>query len=210
MEIETGDILLLLDMQNDFGPGGALPISGAENIAMVASLVAEFFDHVIVTQLWYPPGHEAFVSAHPGKKPFETEVLSYGPQILWPAHCVQGTPGAYLRHDLRVPQAELILRRGLDHRIAASSAFVENDRATKTGLAGFLREKDVKRLFLAGLPFDFTVRFTAEDGRREGFDVFVIEDACCALDIKGSAAEAKQSLTKHGVACVTSADILES
>jgi nicotinamidase/pyrazinamidase len=193
IEIRDDDVLVVVDVQNDFCPGGALAVPGGDEVAAAASLMAEQFDHVVLTQDWHPPRHNSFASSHPGKRPFETTELDYGTQTLWPDHCVQGTPGAYFRQDLRIPHAELILRKGFRREVDSYSAFYENDHATKTGLAGYLRDRGFRRVFLAGLAFDYCVRFSAEDARREGFDVIVIEDACRAIDLAGSVAATHKS-----------------
>ena len=165
------DVLIVVDVQNDFCPGGALAVPhGDEVIAVVNSLAARF-RNVVLTQDWHPRGHSSFASSHPGKKPFETVAASYGPQVLWPDHCVQGTPGAEFHPALHVPHAALVLRKGFHRAIDSYSAFYENDRKTPTGLVGYLRERGLTRLFFAGLAFDFCVRYSAEDARREGFDV---------------------------------------
>jgi nicotinamidase/pyrazinamidase len=162
------------------------------------------FAHVVLTQDWHPPGHLSFASAHPGRKPYDAITVSYGPQILWPDHCVQGTAGAEFRKDLRIPRAELVLRKGYHRDIDSYSAFFENDRSTHTGLSGYLRERRFTRVFIAGLAFDFCVRYSAEDARREGFEVVVIEDACRGIDIDGSVAATRQVLAGIGAACITS------
>src|SRR5207237_6769677 len=140
---------------------------------------------VVLTQDWHPHGHRSFASSNPGKKPFETIEVSYGAQILWPDHCVQGTPGAEFRRELRVPHAELVLRKGYHRDIDSYSAFYENDRRTRTGLAGYLRERGLARVFVAGLAFDFCVRFSCEDARREGFQALIVAARCRGLDIGG-------------------------
>jgi len=165
--------------------------------------LARCFKHVVLTQDWHPPGHLSFASSHPGKRPFETIEVTYGPQVLWPDHCVQGTPGAQFRDDLHIPHAELVLRKGYRPTIDSYSAFYENDRRTPTGLAGYLRERALTRVFLAGLAFDFCVRFSAEDARREGFAVVVVEDACRGIDVDGSIAATRQSFDAHGISPIT-------
>jgi nicotinamidase/pyrazinamidase len=161
----------------------------------------------VLTQDWHPRGHQSFASAHPGRKPFETVTLPYEPQVLWPDHCVQGTRGAEFHAGLQIPQAELVLRKGTDRAIDSYSAFFENDRTTPTGLAGYLRERGLARLFVAGLAFDFCVRYSAEDAHRAGFGVVVIADACRAIDVDGSAAGARQSLADLGIP-LTGADAI--
>jgi nicotinamidase/pyrazinamidase len=207
VRIEAEDVLIVVDPQNDFCPGGALAVPGGNEIVAAVNGLARRFEHVILTQDWHPPDHRSFASAHPGRRPYDTIDLDYGPQVLWPDHCVQDTPGAALRADLEVPRAELILRKGFHRRIDSYSAFFENDRRTSTGLAGYLRERGFSRVFLAGLAFDFCVLWSAEDARRLGFEAVVIEDACRSIDLGGSAAEAVRRLDAAGAARVASADI---
>ncbi len=208
LTIHERDILLVVDIQNDFCPGGSLAVPRGDEVIPPINAVAAQFPHVVLTQDWHPRGHLSFASSHPGRKPFQTIEVSYGAQVLWPDHCVQGTAGAALRDDLRIPHAELVLRKGYHREIDSYSAFYENDRRTATGLAGYLRERGFSRVFLAGLAFDFCVRYSAEDARREGFEVVVIEDACRSIDVDGSAAATRQLLRELGVRCV-SADTLK-
>jgi nicotinamidase/pyrazinamidase len=153
----------------------------------------------VLTQDWHCPGHTSFASSHPGRRPFETINLSYGPQVLWPDHCVQGTYGAEFHQGLQIAHAELILRKGYNRTIDSYSAFFENDRKTHTGLAGYLRERRLTRVFLAGLAFDFCVRYSAEDAHREGFEVLVVEDCCRAINVEGSEAATRQQLRSLGI-----------
>lgn len=192
------DVLLAVDVQNDFCPGGRLAIPGGDETAPLINRLASRFRHVVLTQDWHPPGHASFASSHPGRQPYETIAMPYGEQVLWPDHCVQGTAGADFHPALHVPHAELILRKGYHPGIDSYSAFFENDRTTPTGLAGYLRERGLSRVFLAGLAFDFCVLWSAEDARRLGFAVVVIEDACRSLDIAGSAAAAWQRMEAAG------------
>jgi len=193
------DVLLAVDLQNDFCPGGALAIPrGDETIPTINGLIGRF-RHVLLTQDWHPAGHLSFASSHRDKKPFETIQASYGFQILWPDHCVQGSAGAAFHPDLAGAKAELILRKGVDPAIDSYSAFRENDRITRTGLAGYLHERGIRRLFIAGLALDFCVRYSAEDARSEEFEVFVVEDACRAIDTDGSLAAALASLHERGI-----------
>jgi len=173
----------------------------------VVNRLAEAFRNVLLTQDWHPRGHLSFASTHPGKEPFETIVAAYGPQVLWPDHCVQETPGAEFHKSLHVPHAALVLRKGMDRAIDSYSAFYENDRKTPTGLAGYLRQRGLSRIYLAGLAFDFCVRYSAEDARRDGFDVFVIEDACRGIDVDNSVAATRLSLAKLDVACIAAREI---
>lgn len=195
-------VLVVVDVQNDFCPGGALAVPRGDEIIDIVNSLAARFRNVVLTQDWHPRGHSSFASAHPGKQPFETVIAFYGPQVLWPDHCVQGTPGAEFHPALRAPHAALVLRKGLDRAIDSYSAFYENDRRTPTGLAGYLRERGLTRLFFVGLAFDFCVRYSAEDARREGFAAFVIEDACRGIDLDGSVAATRASLSALGVPCI--------
>jgi len=201
------DVLLVVDLQNDFCPGGALAVPRGDEVVPVINRVAATFHHVVLTQDWHPRGHLSFASTHAGKKPYETIEAFYGPQELWPDHCVQGTPGAQFRDDLQVPHAELVLRKGYHRDVDSYSAFYENDRTTHTGLAGYLRERGFTRVFLAGLAFDFCVRYSAEDAKRAGFDVIVVDDACRGIDIRGSIAATDQLLARLGIQRVTAGSI---
>jgi nicotinamidase/pyrazinamidase len=201
--IDGTDVLIVVDVQNDFCPGGALAVPRGDEIVPVVNRLAARFRNVVLTQDWHPAGHFSFASTHPGKKPFETIAAPYGPQVLWPNHCVQGTPGAEFHRALQIPHAALVVRKGMDRTIDSYSTFYENDRTTPTGLIGYLRERGFSRVFLAGLAFDFCVRYSAEDARREGFTVFVVEDACRGIDVDGSVALTRASLTALGVACIS-------
>ncbi len=201
------DILLVVDIQNDFCPGGNLAVPRGDEVVPIVNRLAQDFAHVVLTQDWHPRGHLSFASSHPGSKPYQTIEVSYGTQVLWPDHCVQGTKGAAFRDDLNIPRAELVLRKGYHREIDSYSAFYENDRKTRTGLAGYLRERGFKRVFLAGLAFDFCVRYSAEDAHREGFEAIVIEDACRAIDIDGSAAATRAQFETLGIRCVTASEI---
>jgi nicotinamidase/pyrazinamidase len=197
------DVLIVVDVQNDFCPGGALAVPRADEIVPIVNRLAVRFRNVVLTQDWHPAGHFSFASTHPGKKPFETIAAPYGPQVLWPDHCVQGTPGAEFHRSLQIPHAALVVRKGMDRTIDSYSTFYENDRTTPTGLIGYLRERGFSRVFLAGLAFDFCVRYSAEDARREGFAVFVVEDACRGIDVDGSVALTRTSLAALGVTCIS-------
>lgn len=201
-KIETGqrDILLIVDIQNDFCPGGALDVPRGDEVVAAVNRLARRFEHVALTQDWHPPGHLSFASSHPGKKPYDTVTVSYGRQVLWPDHCVQGSHGAEFHARLAVPRAELVLRKGYHPTIDSYSAFRENDRTTKTGLAAYLRERGFQRVFIAGLALDFCVRYSAEDAHAEGFAVVVIEDACRAIDLGGSLGATWRSLNARGIA----------
>jgi nicotinamidase/pyrazinamidase len=199
------DALLVVDIQYDFCPGGSLAVQGGDEIVPLVNRIASGFPHVILTQDWHPPDHLSFASAHPGRKPFESVELPYGMQTLWPDHCVQGTHGAAFHAMLEVSRAELVLRKGFRREIDSYSAFFENDRRTPTGLAGYLRERSIRRVFLAGLALDFCVRWSAEDARRLGFDAIVIEDCCRAIDTAGSLVEAHAAFKHSGAVLISSA-----
>jgi nicotinamidase/pyrazinamidase len=173
---------MVVDVQNDFVPGGALAVPRGDEVVPVINRLGEAFEHVVLTQDWHPRGHVSFASSHPGRKPFETIVLPYGEQVLWPDHCVQGTRGAQLHPGLRLPHAELIVRKGHHREVDSYSAFLEADRATPTGLAGYLKERGLLRLHICGLARDYCVAWTAEDARAAGFEVTVIEEACRAIN----------------------------
>jgi nicotinamidase/pyrazinamidase len=204
----AGDILLLIDLQYDFMPGGALAVAEGDVIVPLVNHLALIFQHVAFTQDWHPRGHVSFASSHPGARPFTTIRLAYGEQTLWPDHCVQGSEGAKLHGDLAVEAASLILRKGANVDIDSYSAFVEADRATRTGLAGFLRDRGIDRVFLAGLATDYCVAFSALDARAAGFRAVVIEDACRAIDLGGSLAAAWRKMTDAGVETIDSARLL--
>jgi nicotinamidase/pyrazinamidase len=188
------DVLLVVDVQNDFCPGGALAVPGGDAIAPAVNRLAHDFAHVILTQDWHPPGHSSFASAHPGKRTFDTVAMPYGAQILWPDHCVQGTPGAVFHQGLDIPHAELIVRKGFHPAIDSYSAFQENDRKTPTGLAAYLRERGFGRVTLCGLATDFCVLYSALDARAAGFAATVVLDACRGLDVDGSLARALDAM----------------
>jgi nicotinamidase/pyrazinamidase len=200
--IGESDVLLVVDVQNDFCPGGGLAVPGGHEVVASVNHAARRFAHVVLTQDWHPPGHLSFASSHAGKQPFDSIEVAYGPQILWPDHCVQGTAGAQFRDDLSILHAELVLRKGFRPAIDSYSAFYENDRKTPTGLAGYLRERGLTRVFLVGLALDFCVRYSAEDAHREGFAVVVIEDACRGIDVNGSVAATRRDLAALGVTSV--------
>ena len=192
-------VLIVTDVQNDFCPGGALAVPGGDEVVPLINRVARQFAHVVLTQDWHSPGHLSFASSHAGKRPLEQMELPYGTQILWADHCVQGTNGAEFHPGLDVAHGELILRKGYHREIDSYSMFFENDRRTPTGLAGYLHERRLTRLFLVGLATDFCVAWSALDGRRLGFDVTVIEDGCRAIDVEGSLAAAWDQMRAAGV-----------
>ena len=185
-------------MQNDFIPGGALAVPQGDEVVPVINGVAGRFENVVLTQDWHPRGHASFASSH-GKKPFETIRLRYGEQVLWPDHCVQGTSGAAFHRDLALTHAQLVVRKGFHRDIDSYSGFMEADRKTSTGLAGYLKERGLKKLFVCGLATDFCVAWTALDARAAGFDVTIIEDACRAIDLEGSLARAWEDMQAAGV-----------
>lgn len=193
------DLLLIIDVQNDFCPGGALAVADGDATVPVINRLSQRFGHVAVTQDWHPSGHSSFATSHPGSSPFETIDMPYGPQTLWPDHCVQGTPGAALHPLLSTERAELVIRKGFRPEIDSYSAFFENDRRTPTGLAGYLRERGLKKIFLVGLATDYCVHYSAVDARRLGFDTIVIEAGCRAIDLNGSLAAAWTSMQEAGV-----------
>lgn len=197
------DVLVVVDVQNDFCPGGALAVPHGDAVAPVINSLAGQFRNVVLTQDWHPPGHLSFASTHPGRRPFETITAAYGPQVLWPDHCIQATPGAEFHKSLKIPHASLILRKGIHRTIDSYSAFYENDRKTPTGLVGYLRERGLTRIFLAGLAFDFCVRYSAEDAHRGGFTVFVVDDACRGIDVDGSVAATRRSLAALDISCIS-------
>ena len=193
------DILVIVDVQNDFCPGGALVVPEGDQIVPAVNRLAGEFGHVVLTQDWHPPGHASFASSHPPSQPFDTIDLPYGRQILWPDHCVQGTAGAAFHPGLDVPHAELVLRKGFRTEIDSYSAFFENDRRTPTGLGGYLKERGFERITVCGLATDFCVFYSAIDGRQAGFEVTVATSACRGIDVDGSLAAAMRAMTEAGV-----------
>jgi nicotinamidase/pyrazinamidase len=200
-------VLVVVDVQNDFCPGGALAIGGGDEIVPRVNHLIARFDHVVVTQDWHPAGHSSFASSHPGKSPFATIEVSYGPQTLWPDHCVQGTKGAEFHRDLAWSKAELIIRKGFHRAIDSYSTFFENDRKTPTGLAGYLRERGFSHVVLAGLATDYCVAYSALDAVEHGFTVTVAMDACRAIDLNGSLGEAEKQMKGVGVTLAASGDV---
>lgn len=198
MRKET-DILIVIDVQNDFCSGGALAVPGGGEVVPLINRLAHGFAHVVLTQDWHPAGHSSFASSHPGKAAFETVGMPYGPQTLWPDHCIQTSPGAEFHKGLDIPHAELVIRKGFRRAIDSYSAFFENDRKTPTGLGGYLRERGFSHVTCVGLAFDFCVRYSAEDARTLGFDTDVIEGACRAIDLGGSAEAARRSFAERGI-----------
>jgi nicotinamidase/pyrazinamidase len=207
MEITSHDVLLVIDVQNDFCPGGALAVADGDAVIEVIHRIAPKFEHIVLTQDWHPAGHSSFASAHAGKKPYEQVELSYGSQTLWPDHSVQGSKGAEFHPLLRLPQAELILRKGYRPLIDSYSAFFENDRSTPTGLAGYLEERELTRVFLVGLAYDYCVGYSALDARRLGLQAVVIRDACRAIDRDNSEAKMETEFDEAGVMLIESAEL---
>jgi nicotinamidase/pyrazinamidase len=196
------DVLLVVDVQSDFCPGGALAVPRGDEIVPAVNRLARNFAHVVLTQDWHPAGHSSFASAHPGKSPLDTVAMAYGAQILWPDHCVQGTPGAAFHPGLDIPHAELVVRKGFHKTIDSYSAFRENDRKTPTGLAAYLHERVFERVTLCGLATDFCVLYSALDARAAGFDATVELEACRGLDVDGSIARALDEMRKAGAALI--------
>jgi nicotinamidase/pyrazinamidase len=191
--------LIVVDVQNDFIPGGALAVPRGDEVVPVINRLAARFENVVLTQDWHPRRHASFASSHPGKKPFESLELPYGTQVLWPDHCVQGTSGAAFHPELNVTKAQLVIRKGHHRDIDSYSGFLEADRKTTTGLAGYLRERNLRSLYVCGLATDFCVAWTALDARAAGFDTTVIEEATRAIDLDGSLARAWTDMTSAGV-----------
>jgi nicotinamidase/pyrazinamidase len=205
--IGNRDVLLVVDIQNDFCPGGSLAVPRGDEVVPLINSLAAKFAHVLLTQDWHPRGHLSFASSHSGKKPYQTIEVAYGTQVLWPDHCLQGTTGAAFHGDLQIPHAELVLRKGYHREIDSYSAFYENDRKTRTGLAGYLGERGFRRVFLAGLAFDFCVRYSAEDAQREGFEAIVIDEACRGIDVNDSEATTRKLFKTLGVRCISANSI---
>jgi nicotinamidase/pyrazinamidase len=201
------DALIVVDVQNDFCPGGRLAVQKGDEVVPLVNELAKRFEKVVLTQDWHPPGHQSFATSHPGKKPFDSIKLPYGEQTLWPDHCVQGSDGAALHKDLSVPHAQLVIRKGWHKDVDSYSAFLEADRATRTGLDAYLRAQGVKRVFVCGLATDFCVAWTALDARKLRFAAVVLEEACRAIDMQGSLAAAWDKMEKAGVERVRPADI---
>ena len=201
-----GDVLVVVDVQNCFVPGGTLPVPEGDKIIPIINRLAPAFRNVVLTQDWHTPGHVSFASSHPGKKPFETVQLPYGTQVLWPDHCVQGTPDAEIHRDLKIPHAQLVIRKGYRQHVDSYSAFLEADRNTMTGLTGYLKERGLKQAYFVGLATDFCVAWSALDARRAGLDAVVIEDATRGIDAGGSLGKAWADMTSAGVRRIQSKD----
>ncbi|MBT2299453.1 bifunctional nicotinamidase/pyrazinamidase [Variovorax paradoxus] len=199
--------LIVVDVQNCFVDGGTLPVKGGAEVVPVINKLSSAFENIVVTQDWHTQGHASFASAHPGQKPFSSVKLAYGNQVLWPDHCVQGTEDAALHKDLKLPTAQVIIRKGFRKGIDSYSAFEEADRKTATGLAGYLKQRGIKTVFVSGLATDFCVAWTALDARKAGFEAYVIEDATRAIDLNGSLAKAWKEMAAKGVKRIQSTDI---
>lgn len=208
MKILPNDALIVIDVQNDFCPGGALAVADGNAVIYPVLGATKHFEHIILTQDWHTPHHSSFASSHPGKQPYEQIEMPYGPQTLWPDHCVQGTEGAEFHPALQLPLAELIVRKGFRREIDSYSAFFENDRTTPTGLAGYLRERGLTRVFFAGLAYDYCVGYSALDARRLGMPAFILRDACRAIDLNGSVATIEAEFARTGVELIDSASLL--
>lgn len=204
---KSDDLLLVVDLQYDFLPGGALAVAGGDEIIQLVNRLGRRFENVGMTQDWHPPGHISFASAHEGARPFELMQLPYGPQVLWPDHCVWDTHGAEFSAEVELPHAQFTVRKGYREVVDSYSGFQEADRRTKTGLEGYLRERGIKRLFIAGLATDFCVNWTAVDAAAAGFETYVIEDACRAIDADGSLARAWADMQAAGVSRILASDI---
>lgn len=201
------DVLLVVDVQNDFCPGGAMAVAGGYEVVPVINRLSRRFNHVVLTQDWHPAGHSSFASFHDDRQPHETISMHYGQQVLWPDHCVQETYGAQFHPDLDIPHAELIMRKGFRTHVDSYSAFHENDRITPTGLKGYLKERGLKRIFLAGLAYDFCVRYSAEDAVGAGFEAIVVVDACRSIALPGTVEQAEASYAAHRVVRTTASDL---
>ncbi|MGN6101583.1 MAG: bifunctional nicotinamidase/pyrazinamidase [Devosia sp.] len=207
LTVHPDDVLVVVDLQNDFLPGGRLAVADGDKTIAPIQRLAQRFDNIVMTQDWHPPDHVSFASQHPGKQPFETIELDYGTQVLWPDHCVIGSEGAAFAPGLRLDGAQLIIRKGFHRAVDSYSGFREADRKTQTGLAGYLRERGLGRLFVCGLATDFCVAWTALDARAAGFEAFVVEDACRGIDTMGSLAKAWVDMEAAGVVRISEADI---
>jgi nicotinamidase/pyrazinamidase len=201
-------VLIVVDAQNGFMPGGGLPVPRGDEVVAVVNRIGQLFSNVVLTQDWHPAGHASFASSHPGKSPYEVITMPYGPQVLWPEHCVQGTPDAALHKDLHLPHAQLIIRKGFHPQVDSYSAFMEADRRTTTGLVAYLQARGMRKVYICGLATDFCVAWTALDARAAGFEAVVLEDACRAIDLDGSLDKAWQSMLAAGVQRLQSDQLL--
>ncbi|MBK5373426.1 bifunctional nicotinamidase/pyrazinamidase [Pseudomonas sp. TH43] len=208
MQISPRSALLVIDVQNDFTPGGQLAVPEGDQIVALINRLAGHFKQVIIAQDWHPAGHASFASSHPGRKPYDVIELPYGQQTLWPDHCVRATPGAEFHPELDLPHAQLVIRKGCNPDIDSYSAFLEADRTTTTGLAGYLKERGIDTVYMVGLALDFCVMFSALDARTAGFNAFVVLDACRAIDLQGSLAAAIERMQLAGVGLIQSNDLV--
>ena len=207
ISLRNDDVLIVVDMQYDFLPGGNLAVAGGDEIIAPVNALAARFEHVVMTQDWHPQEHISFASNHTDAQPYQLLELPYGQQVLWPDHCVWNTHGAAFSADIDIPHCEMIIRKGYNEVVDSYSGFQEADRATKTGLEGYLRERGFKRLFIVGLATDFCVNWTAQDARSAGFETFVVEDLTRGIDTNGSLAAAWTDMTRAGVRRISSNDI---
>ena len=207
MPISSRAALLVIDVQNDFIPGGQLPVPEGDHIVPLINRLARQFKQVVIAQDWHPAGHASFASSHPGHQPYDVIQLPYGEQTLWPEHCVQATPGAELHPQLDLPHAQLIIRKGCNPDIDSYSAFLEADRRTTTGLSGYLKERGIDTVYMVGLALDFCVMYSALDARAAGFNAFVVLDACRAIDMNGSLAAAIDRMQGAGVGLIQSTEL---
>lgn len=207
MPISSRAALLVIDVQNDFIPGGQLPVPEGDHIVPLINRLARQFKQVVIAQDWHPAGHASFASSHPGHQPYDVIELPYGEQTLWPEHCVQATPGAELHPQLDLPHAQLIIRKGCNPDIDSYSAFLEADRRTTTGLSGYLKERGIDTVYMVGLALDFCVMYSALDARAAGFNAFVVRDACRAIDMNGSLAAAIDRMQGAGVGLIQSTEL---
>lgn len=208
MPISSRTALLVIDVQNDFIPGGSLPVPEGERIVPLINRLARHFQQVVIAQDWHPPGHTSFASSHPGRQPYDVIQLPYGEQTLWPDHCVQASAGAGFHPQLDLPHAQLVIRKGCNPDIDSYSAFLEADRRTTTGLAGYLSERGIDTVYMVGLALDFCVMYSALDARAAGFNTFVVLDACRAIDLDGSLATAIERMQAAGVELIQSSDLI--
>lgn len=205
--IDERTALIVVDVQNDFCPGGSLAVARGDEVVAVINALGRRFANIVLTQDWHPAGHSSFATSHPGRKPFEVIQMPYGSQVLWPDHCVQGTKGAEFRADLDLPTAQTIIRKGYRPHIDSYSGFVEADRRTPTGLGGYLEERGVTRVVVVGLATDFCVSWTAQDAARAGLETLVVEEACRAIDLDGSLAKAWADMAALGVSRVSASQL---
>lgn len=207
MPISSRTALLVIDVQNDFIPGGQLPVPEGDHIVPLINRLARQFKQVVIAQDWHPNGHASFASSHPGHQPYDVIQLPYGEQTLWPEHCVQASPGAELHPQLDLPHAQLIIRKGCNPDIDSYSAFLEADRRTTTGLSGYLKERGIDTVYMVGLALDFCVMYSALDARAAGLNAFVVLDACRAIDMNGSLASAIDRMQGAGVGLIQSTEL---